>query len=326
MTSKVRAHPILVILCLLGGAISAQEDHPTPGAPPPPTPGETEALPLLPLTIHDLPRDRDPIYWRSDWQKASIEAKERNVPIYLVVMRDGDALCDMTRESLWTNREYRGVVDDECVPVIVILPPDGDGRPHSEIPADPEGGSSPRCSVVPTLRCAQHDDLTGRIPLEWRGATGMLPERRLLDAEGSELVGPEALPPGMGTPHLTIAARKARESLGERRATRIQYRFALVRLARIREGLELSEYQGPSLDLNSAKRDFDSLPATLVAHFAHAEGELRARALKYLSRGDAIAETEPAAARRIYKRVYDEFPGMPEALEALGKYQKIGKQ
>ncbi len=282
-----------------------------PGLHKPNSPVQSEASDEL--TAAEIPNQRYPIAWRKNMRLAQEEARVRNVPILLVVLRDGDRICEATRSSLWPQREYAEAVDDECVPIVIVLPPASGDPPHEEIAADPAKGTEAHCPVVPGQRCAEHIAMTLRVKREWRVGDGALPERRFISAEGVVLAEPKDLPPGMNVDRFRAALPAVREALGERRTTRIQYRFALVRLDRMAKKVADREYKEACLDLRAIRREEASLPTPILERANEIEALIRTEAKRHLERARKIEETSSAGAMQIYKMIFNEFPGMPEA-------------
>ena len=323
----------VVIPLLVPVTLVAQEPTPAPPIPAPPTPappksdppvGEKRTSPIqgkknADLTSAEIPNQRYPIAWRKNMRLAQKEAQERNVPLFIVVMRDADRISEATRASLWPNREYAELIDDECVPIVILLPPGNGEPPHAETPADPEKGVEAHCPLVPGQRCADHIAMTLRVKRDWRAGLGALPERRLISADGVVLAEPKDLPPGMSAEHFRAALPKVREALGERRATRVQHRFALVRLERMAEKISVREYRDASLDLRALKRDEAQLSAPILARANAFEQEIRKEAQRLLERARTLEEKNPNAAKQLYKVISEDFPGVPEGAIAQKK-------
>ena len=278
----------------------------------------TSELDGIEITAKDLPGLGARVSWRGDWLKARAEARERNVPIFLVVHRDGDQICEGSRAALWNQRELAQFVDSECVPVALILPPNEGTKPHLEICESEDRLTLAHCSVIPNLRCEDHQSLLLAVDERFRQGTEKLPERWLLNWNEEILAEPNQLPPGMDIGHLKDAIADARRELGTRRLTCIEYRHSLIRLDRIERSIQIREYRTASLELQAVKRLFQVLPDRLIERANKLRSEVRTEAQRLTKRAQTYEEKSPIASLQIYKSIFKMFPGIEEG-EAAGE-------
>jgi hypothetical protein len=322
LRSRPRLLPALLALPMLAlpllGSDGARPEADDTKAANSPKIGEEGTPSTIRLDQDDLPADRYPIQWRGDWPRAREEARIRNVPILLVIHRDGELFSRAARSSLWIDREFIGLVDDECVPVLIVSPP-AEGEPHRELPGRERSGVGPLCPIAGTLPCAAHEHLARQIPESLLGESGRYPLRRLVAPTGEVLCGPSELPPGIDAGRFKDAIRRAREHLPGPALTRIQYRFALARLSRIAAGLAEREFRSPALELVTFRREQENLPSELLAEADRLEGILREEAGRMLEKARLVEAQRGEIALQIYHRIHQEFPGTPEAAIAQAK-------
>ncbi len=296
-------------------SLPPQENQPTlPGREDDSSP--SQELDGIQISAKDLPGLGPRVSWRRNWIKARVEARERNVPIYLVVHRDGDRICEGSRAALWNLREFAQFIDAECVPVALILPPAAGTKPHREIAESEDRLTLARCSIIPDLRCEDHESLLLAVDERFRQGTGKLPERWLINWNEKILIEPNLLPPGMDLSHLQEAIAYSRSELGPRRLTCIEYRHSLIRLDRIERSIQVREFRTASLELQAVKRLFQVLPNRLIERANKLRSEIRSEAQRLTKRAKTYEEKSPIAALQIYKSIFKMFPGIEEGIAA----------
>jgi hypothetical protein len=143
------------------------------------------AVVLLTLLV---PRAQErEIPWAGTWEEACKEAATRNVPIFLLFMKDGQAECNAVRTGTLTDKNLRAYLYEMAVPVVAHTA--DEGYCHEAITeTDPETGKPIiRCPLYGGISCLEHDALHVKLAPEYKVTA--YPKAFVLGPDGKPVTG-----------------------------------------------------------------------------------------------------------------------------------------
>ena len=316
--------PVLLLITAIGfptgEGFADGDDSPEP-------PIVASDAPLLPLW--ERQKQVPEIHWAVDPDLAVEEARQRNVPLWVVVHDDADPLIDLLCSGTYIEESFCDLVGRETVPIAILLPAEeGSGHQEQSFRRTVEGPVEHRCPLLRSVRCQAHEKAR-----EWlsRGSLAGLLTRRisgywLIDAEGKILKNPNHLPLGISTTPFAKVIAASRETLGEKHASHLLWTFTNRRLEVAQGLLDEREYQDGSKVLNVLLRDRQEFAAEMQLKIDALVKKFSQEARSLLERAEAMEVRSPHHARLLLGRIEKSFRGLPEAKEARERLLKLPRK
>lgn len=285
-----------------------------------------EEVPLLPLWERNKPVPV--IHWATDPESALKEARDRQVPLWVVVHTDEDPIFKLLSEGTYIDPEFCSLVSREVVPIAIIIPPEEQsGHAEQKFRRTEKGETEHRCPFLRSVRCEAHEKASGWLadgPL-----AGVLKRRIsgywLLGTDGTILRNPQQLRQGITAKPFSEQIATARKVLGSHYATRTDLIFTGRRIAGVEESLSLQKFREGSMIASVLRKDRKKFGPGIQEKIDEAISQLTEVARSLLDRATVIQRRSPEHAIKILGRVSREFRGFPESVEAAQRIEALQK-
>jgi hypothetical protein len=248
----------------------------------------------------------DPGYWAgSDMKAAHAEARHRGVPFLLLIVRDGDPVCESWANQHLNDQAFRAVLAKHGVPAIACVPAKN-GEVHQPTPE-----TSDSCPLSGCLDCREH--LGSESLLEGLPIPDLLPRLYLINPASEEARAfPEDLPfRGSEAIEKYLAERSEASP-----PTRTQYRFLLTHLERAREYDSYEEFEKGCQELAAAKRLLAFFGPELTDLWDQAYAPYRGRGIQMIRKAKNALKTNRVVGARMLTRVAKMMADLPEGERA----------
>lgn len=265
-----------------------------------------DSAPLVPLW--EQSRGVPSIRWAGDkLEEARQEASDRNVPILLWILRDGEAASEAWAAQKILDETYLKVLEDETVPAVVWLPATDETRHQEERVRDSkEAQPRWRCPLLRICRCSEH---TGSEKLlQGIEIPGLLPAAFFFSGEGEVL---DQLPKEIPFTDTDSLLDFLIEKRAPARATRLNLEFFQIHIERASNDYENGDYKKGSAELVAAKRYLGKLGPRMETSWDDACRPYLGYGKRMLRRAKHIGRIDPGKRITLLKSIAQMLAGLP---------------
>ena len=258
------------------------------------------------IRLPQLGHSEEAPYWAGqNLQEARKEARNRRVPLILVVLRDGDPVCKSWAGQHLNDKDFLNTLEKYGVPALVSLP-DTNGQAHK-----PSESNEDSCPIAGCEKCKDHSEsevLSKGVPIPQ-----LLPRIYLQDPDSKETrTIPEDLP-FRGAKALTEYFQKRSK---ESQPTRTQYRFLLKHLKRAQEYNDYENFEKGCQELAAAKRLLPLFGQEMTDQWDVDYAPYRGRGIQMIRKAKEALKTNRILGARMLTRIAKTMAGLPEGERA----------
>ncbi|MAJ29299.1 hypothetical protein CBD41_07745 [bacterium TMED181] len=245
-------------------------------------------------------------YWAgSDMEAAQKEAQRRSVPILLLIVRDGDPICDSWAQQHLEDPAFLKALETHGVPALACIT-DQKNELHKPVSSETDS-----CPLHGCKNCLEHqgsETLIKDLPIP-----RLLPRIYLIDRlSGESRALPEDLP-FRGAKALSEYLDKRTE---ENPPTRIQYRFLQKHLERAVEYNGYEDFEKGCQELAAAKRLLPIFGQEMADQWDLGYAPYRGRGIQMIRKAKEALKTNRIMGTRMLTRVAKIMAGLPEGERA----------
>ncbi|MDG2084572.1 MAG: hypothetical protein P8K66_06375 [Planctomycetota bacterium] len=262
----------------------------------------------LPTKSKNAPENKIESFWAgSSIQAAKTEAQDRNVPIIMVILKDGDLVSQQWANQHLNDPKMRLALEENGVPVLVCLP-DLEGNTHTKTNTET---SSPNkedddCPLSGVSDCKDHQ--SSELWVEGLTIPQLLPAIFLL--EGAEY---KAIPIPQDLPFR--GAQEVDKYLTERKPgtppTRLQYTYLMTRLERAAKFDEEDKFEKGCAELSIALNLISNFSPRIKTTWEDRYHPYKGKGVQMLRRAKTAAKTNPLMAMKLLHRISKMMSGLP---------------